>query len=68
MANIEVNKPYEYTAGMLGAFSAGTVVTGTWAPHPVAISETIDASGVTTNNRVTDLSAIVLGGINGLNN
>lgn len=64
MNNIDVNNQYAYTAQILGVYSGGTVVEGTYAPHPVGISYKTNASGDT----VTDLSAIVIGGINGLNN
>jgi hypothetical protein len=60
MAEIDVNVQYAYTIGILGGFSGGTAPAGSVAPHPVAISGT----GTTVN----DLSAIALGGFNGLNN
>lgn len=60
MANINVNVQYDYTIGILGSFSGGTAPAGSVAPHPVAVTGTGDT--------VTDLSAITLGGVNGLNN
>ena len=61
-----VNPQYEYTLGMLGNMSGGSVTTGgpssgAYAPHPIY-----------TNNDGTreliQLNAITLGGFNGLNN
>jgi hypothetical protein len=60
MGTIDVNVKYAYTIGILGDFSGGTAPAGSVAPHPVAISGT----GTTVN----DLSAIALGGFQGLNN
>jgi hypothetical protein len=60
MAEIDVNVEYAYTIGILGNFSGGTAPAGAVAPHPVAVSGT----GTTVN----DLSAIALGGFQGLNN
>lgn len=60
MAEINVDVQYAYTADILGSFSGGTLPAGTVVPHPIAI-------GV-TGNTITDLSAITLGGVNGLNN
>jgi len=60
MGTIDVNVQYAYTIGILGDFSGGTAPAGSVAPHPVAISGT----GTTAN----DLSAIALGGFQGLNN
>ena len=59
MADINVNVQYAYTIGILGNFSGGTAPAGSVAPHPVAVSDT---------NTVNDLSAIALGGFQGLNN
>jgi hypothetical protein len=59
MADIDVNVQYAYTIGILGNFSGGTAPASAVAPHPVAVS------GV---NTVNDLSAIALGGFQGLNN
>jgi hypothetical protein len=64
MAEISVNSQYAYTIGILGDFSGGTAPVGAIAPHPVAISTSTGLTG----NTVTDLSAITLGGFNGLNN
>lgn len=60
MAEIDVNVQYEYSINILGNFSGGTAPVGATAPHPVAITGT----GTTVN----DLSAIALGGFQGLNN
>lgn len=64
MANINVNVQYNYSIGILGDFSGGTAPVGAVAPHPVAVSTSTGLTG----NTVTDLSAITLGGFNGLNN
>jgi hypothetical protein len=64
MNNIDVNQKYAYTGAILGVYSGGTSVEGTYAPHPIAVSYENNITGDT----VTDLSAIVIGGINGLNN
>jgi hypothetical protein len=62
MANINVNVQYDYSIAILGNVSGGTYLNpaNTVAPHPVAV--------VGSGNTVTDLSAITLGGFNGLNN
>ena len=60
MANIDVNVQYDYSINILGNFSGGTAPSGAVAPHPVAVT----GSGDTVN----DLSAIALGGFQGLNN
>lgn len=60
MANINVNVQYDYSTSILGSFSGGTAPAGGFAPHPVAVTGTGDT--------VTDLSAITLGGFQGLNN
>lgn len=62
MANINVNVQYDYSAQILGNVSGGTyfVPANLAAPHPVAV--------VGSGDTVTDLSAITLGGFNGLNN
>jgi len=60
MGTIDVNVQYAYTINILGGFSGGTAPVGSVAPHPVAVSGT----GTTVN----DLSAIALGGFQGLNN
>lgn len=64
MNNINVNNQYNYTGKILGVYSGGTVVEGTEAPHPIDVSYRYNSSGDT----ITDLSGIVIGGINGLNN
>lgn len=68
MASISANTQYNYTVGILGNFSGGSITVGGplngVAPHPVAVSITTSNTGDT----VTDLSAIVIGGVNGLNN
>lgn len=60
MSNTNVNVQYDYSIAILGDFSGGTAPAGFVAPHPVAV--------VGTGDTVTDLSAIALGGFNGLNN
>ena len=60
MGTIDVNVQYDYSINILGGFSGGTAPAGSVAPHPVAVSGT----GTTVN----DLSAIALGGLQGLNN
>lgn len=60
MSDINVNVQYAYTIDILGGFSGGTAPAGSVAPHPVAVTGT----GTTVN----DLSAIALGGFQGLNN
>lgn len=54
-----VNQNYEYTAGMLGSFSGGTLPPGTQVPHPAYATE---------NGIAIQLNAITLGGFDGLNN
>jgi hypothetical protein len=63
MNNVDVNVQYAYTPEILGMYSGGTIVPATYAPHPIDVSYKLYASGYT----VTDLSGIVIGGINGLN-
>jgi hypothetical protein len=60
MSNTNVNVQYDYSISILGGFSGGTAPAGSTAPHPIAV--------VGTGDTVTDLSAITLGGFNGLNN
>jgi hypothetical protein len=64
MAEVSANTQYNYSIDILGDFSGGTAPIGSVAPHPVAISTSTGLTG----NTVTDLSAIALGGFNGLNN
>jgi hypothetical protein len=68
MAEISVNTQYDYSVEILGNFSGGSITIGGpsngVAPHPVAVSISTGLTGYT----VTDLSAIALGGFNGLNN
>ena len=64
MNNIDVNNQYAYTGKILGVYSGSTITEGTYAPHPIDVSYKTNSSGDT----ITDLSAIVIGGINGLNN
>jgi hypothetical protein len=64
MALYSANTYYDYSIEILGDFSGGTAPAGQTAPHPIAYSEKRNASGDT----VIDLSAIVIGGVNGLNN
>jgi hypothetical protein len=60
MADINVNVQYDYTIGMLGSFSGESAPAGSVAPHPISVNS--------AGNNVIDLSAITLGGVNGLNN
>jgi hypothetical protein len=64
MSNIDVNKQYEYSIDILGTFKGGEATSGTTAPHPKDFNYTKSSTG----NTVTDLSAIKLGGVDGLNN
>ena len=63
-SGIGVNSQYEYTVGILGNFSGGSINEGGpangIAPHPIYT----DAYGVP----YAQLNAITLGGVNGLNN
>ena len=64
MAVVSANTVYEYTRGMIGFFN-GTPLTGTTqVPHPQAVIRNITGG----TDTVIDMSAIVIGGINGLNN
>jgi hypothetical protein len=64
MPTYSANTQYDYSVGILGNFSGGSITQGGpsngIAPHPVAF--------VGTGDTVIDLSAIALGGFNGLNN
>lgn len=63
MAIVSANTFYEYTKGMLG-FSGGSPLTGTTqVPHPQAV--VINVTGGT--DTIIEMSAVKLGGINGLN-
>jgi hypothetical protein len=64
MSTIQVNTFYDYSIEILGDFSGGTAPAGQTAPHPIAYSEKTNSSGDT----VIDLSAITLGGFDGINN
>ena len=64
MAQVSANTQYDYSIGILGSVSGGTAPAGSVSPHPVAVSISTGLTG----NTVTDLSAIALGGFNGLNN
>jgi hypothetical protein len=64
MSDITVNKQYEYTINILGSFSGGTASEGSKSPHPKDYNYTKSSTG----NTVEDLSAIKLGGVDGLNN
>ena len=64
MAEVSANTQYNYSIEILGGFSGGTGPVGSVAPHPVSVSISTGLTG----NTVTDLSAIALGGFNGLNN
>ena len=59
MANINVNQFYQYSIDILGNVSGGTAASGQTAPHPITYSN---------GNVVNDMSAITIGGVNGLNN
>lgn len=64
MPTYSANTQYEYTIGILGNFSGGSITEGGpangVAPHPIYT----DADGV----EFVQLNAITLGGFNGLNN
>jgi hypothetical protein len=60
MSNINVNVQYEYTSEIIGDFSGGPLPEGTEIPHPISVNS--------SGNTVTDLSAVTIGGVNGLNN
>ena len=61
---ISVNEFYEYTAGMLGSFSGGTLSSGTTVPYALYVSDTSNGETI----QVVQLNAISLGGQYGLNN
>jgi hypothetical protein len=61
---ISVNELYEYTAGMLGSFSGGTLSSGTTVPYALYVSDTSNGETI----QVVQLNAISLGGQYGLNN
>jgi hypothetical protein len=61
---ISVNEFYEYTAGMLGSFSGGTLSSGTTVPYALYVSDTNNGETI----QVVQLNAISLGGQYGLNN
>jgi hypothetical protein len=61
---ISVNELYEYTAGMLGSFSGGTLASGTTVPYALYVSDTSNGETI----QVVQLNAISLGGQYGLNN
>ncbi len=64
MAVVSANTFYEYTRGMFG-FLNGSPLTGTTqVPHPQAVVR--NTTGGT--DTVIEMSAVALGGINGLNN
>jgi hypothetical protein len=60
MTGYSVNNQYAYTIEILGDFSGGTAPAGSVAPHPIYT----DANGVP----YSQLNAITLGGVYGLNN
>jgi hypothetical protein len=64
MAVVSANTFYEYTKGMLGFFDGSPITGTTQVPHPQAV--VINTTGGT--DTVIELSAVALGGINGLNN
>ena len=61
MPTISANTYYEFTIGMLGSFSGGTAPAGSVVPHPISTN----AEGT---DSIVDLSAVTLGGFDGLNN
>lgn len=65
MSTFSANTQYDYSIGILGNFSGGSVTDGgpidAVAPHPVYT----DATGT---DEYIQLNAITLGGFNGLNN
>jgi hypothetical protein len=61
---ISVNEFYEYTAGMLGSFSGGTLSSGTTVPYALYVSDKNNGETI----QVVQLNAISLGGQYGLNN
>jgi hypothetical protein len=63
-SGISVNELYEYTAGMLGSFSGGTLASGTTVPYALYVSDTSNGETI----QVVQLNAISLGGQYGLNN
>ena len=63
-SGISVNELYEYTAGMLGSFSGGTLASGTTVPYALYVSDTNNGETI----QVVQLNAISLGGQYGLNN
>ena len=63
-SGISVNEFYEYTAGMLGSFSGGTLPPGTEIPYAQYVSDKTNGETI----QVVQLNAISLGGQYGLNN
>jgi hypothetical protein len=63
-SGISVNEFYEYTAGMLGSFSGGTLSSGTTVPYALYVSDKNNGETI----QVVQLNAISLGGQYGLNN
>lgn len=59
MSVINSNEFYQYSIDILGDFSGGTAPSGQTAPHPITYVD---------GDIINDLSAITLGGFNGLNN
>jgi hypothetical protein len=64
MAVVSANTFYEYTRGMFGFFNGNPLTGTTQVPHPQAVVR--NATGGT--DTVIEMSAVALGGINGLNN
>jgi hypothetical protein len=64
MAIISANTFYEYTEGMFGFYNGKPLTGTTQVPHPQTVIRTITGG----TDTVIELSAIQLGGINGLNN
>ena len=64
MAILSANTFYEYTKGMLGFFSGDPITGTTQVPHPQAVIRNVTGG----TDTVIELSAVKLGGTNGLNN
>jgi len=64
MAILSANTFYEYTKGMLGFFSGNPLTGTTQVPHPQTVIRNVTGG----TDTVIELSAVKLGGINGLNN
>jgi len=64
MAVVNTNTFYEYGTNKLGFFNGSRITGTTQAPHPQDFK--INTTGGT--DTIIELSAIVIGGTNGLNN